>query len=104
MSRPAWCAVLCLAGLLVGQLSAATSNQWSGTSGGCFAASKAFTARSIDPAKSVADFPVSWSVSARTFEACVVRSKEADHSLKMKYPDTRYHLVLTTTIGCHKAC
>jgi hypothetical protein len=33
-----------------------------------------------------------------------VRSKEADHSLKMKYPDTRYHLVLTTTIGCHKAC
>lgn len=66
----------------------------------CFTASKQYWIRPAHGGSRSAD---GWSVKADSFALCVRRQEAAEKSLRMRYPDSRYALTPSATIGCH-AC
>ncbi len=68
---------------------------------GCFTASKTYQIRSLHGGQDKRD---SWIVEGDAFAQCVRRAEAADKALRERYPETRYHLSLAATIGCHSPC
>jgi hypothetical protein len=67
----------------------------------CFAASKTYRIQSVHDGAAIKD---GWAVKDAAFPKCVRRAEAAEKRLHAQYPDDRYELVLTATVGCHAPC